>query len=50
VFPAHVSEVDSAPTTLNGVSSYGVKLSFDAPDASIKTGMTANALIHPNTH
>jgi HlyD family secretion protein len=50
VFPAHVSEVDAAPTILNGVSSYGVKLSFDTPDASIKTGMTANALIHPNTH
>ena len=48
-FPAHVSEVDSAPTVLGGVSAYVVKLSFDAPDASIKTGMTANAVIHPHT-
>ena len=47
VFPAHVSEVDAAPSMQNGVSAYEVKLSFDAPDASVKTGMTANATIHP---
>lgn len=45
-FPAHVIEVDSAPTG-NGVRSYTVKLAFDAPDKSVKTGMTANAIIHP---
>jgi hypothetical protein len=26
---------------------YEVKLSFDTPDVSVKTGMTANATIHP---
>lgn len=50
VFPGHVTEVDTAPTMVNGVSAYEVKLSFDSPDASIKTGMTANAVIHPNTN
>ena len=47
VFPAHVAEVDAAPSTVSGVSAYEVKLSFDSPDASVTTGMTANAAIHP---
>lgn len=51
-FPAHVIEVDAAPTgnglpAQAGVRSYTVKLAFDAPDQSVKTGMTANAIIHP---
>jgi multidrug resistance efflux pump len=47
IFPAHVSQVDAAPSIVNGVSAYEVKFSFDSPDASIKTGMTANATSHP---
>jgi HlyD family secretion protein len=46
-FPAHVAQVDTAPSMQNGVSAYEVKLSFDTPEASIQTGMTANATIHP---
>ena len=44
-FGAHVAEVATAPTAINGVPAYEVKLSFDAPDSAIKTGMTANAII-----
>src|SRR6185295_6986221 len=46
LFPAHVSEVDQAPSVKNGVSAYQVKIVFDSPDPSIKTGMTANVIIH----
>lgn len=48
VFPAHVFEIDAAPSMENGVSAYKVTLSFDAPDSGIKTGMTVNATIHPS--
>lgn len=53
VFPGHVSAVDQTPTESGlpaqaGVWSYAVKLSFDSPDPSIRTGMTANATIHPS--
>lgn len=48
VLPAHVSSVDAAPSTVNGVSAYEVRIAFDTPDPSVKTGMTANATIHPN--
>ena len=47
IFPAHVSGVDAAPSTVNGVSAYEVRLAFDNSDPSVKTGMTANATIHP---
>ena len=48
VFPAHVAEVDAAPSQAGSVSAYKVKLSFDQPDPSIKSGMTANVTITPN--
>jgi multidrug resistance efflux pump len=48
VFPAHVSAVDTAPSTENGISAYKVKLTFDSAEPDAKTGMTANATITPN--
>ncbi|MBI3573792.1 HlyD family efflux transporter periplasmic adaptor subunit [Candidatus Kaiserbacteria bacterium] len=48
VFPAHISEVDAAPSSVNGVAAYKVTLVFDTPDAAVKTGMTANTTITPS--
>ncbi|MBV9349887.1 MAG: HlyD family efflux transporter periplasmic adaptor subunit [Patescibacteria group bacterium] len=48
-FPAHVAEVSTAPSKINGTDAYEVKLTFDASDRSIQTGMTANAIIHTHS-
>ncbi len=45
VFPAYISLVDPAETVVNGVNSYKVTLRFPTPDARIKSGLTANAVI-----
>ncbi len=50
LFPATVSSVDSAPTTVNGVSAYAAKLQFNNADARIKSGMTANVTIIAANH
>ncbi|MDD5165407.1 MAG: efflux RND transporter periplasmic adaptor subunit [Candidatus Pacebacteria bacterium] len=42
IFPATVTEIDPAETVLEGVPTYKVTLQFDAPDARIRSGMTAN--------
>ena len=42
IFEATIISVDTAPTTLNGISVYGAKLKFDEKNDSIFTGMTAN--------
>lgn len=41
-FPAHVTAIDPAETVLEGVPTYKVTLEFVAPDARIRSGMTAN--------
>jgi multidrug resistance efflux pump len=50
IFSAHVSSVDTAPSSVSGGSQMGykVRLTFDKADARIKTGMTANATITPS--
>ncbi len=47
-FSASVAEVDQGTTEVNGVPAYKVTLIFDAADPAIKSGMTANAIIHPS--
>jgi HlyD family secretion protein len=49
-FPAIIFSVDSAPTVVNGVSSYGVKFKFKDLDTRIKPGMTANIKMLSDTH
>ncbi len=49
-FPAVIFSVDSAPTIINGVPTYGAKLKFDALDSRIKPGMTANITMISETH
>ena len=41
-FPATVAFIDPAETLKDGVSTYKVTLVFNAPDARIRSGMTAN--------
>lgn len=41
-FSAHVTTIDPAETIKEGVPTYKVTLSFDAPDERIRSGMTAN--------
>jgi len=41
-FPAIVSAIDPAETVIEGVPTYKVTLLFAAPDARIRSGMTAN--------
>lgn len=41
-FPATVTAIDPAETVLEGVPTYKVTLVFSAPDARIRSGMTAN--------
>jgi HlyD family secretion protein len=41
-FPAKVTMIDPAETVLEGVPTYKVTLQFIAPDARIRSGMTAN--------
>jgi HlyD family secretion protein len=42
VFAATVIDIDPAETVLEGVPTYKVTMAFDAPDARIRSGMTAN--------
>lgn len=42
VFPASVTLIDPAETIVEGVPTYKVTLRFDAADARIRSGMTAN--------
>lgn len=42
VFSAHVSSIEPAETMIEGVATYKTTFMFDAPDARIKSGMTAN--------
>ena len=42
VFEAVVSSIDPAETVIDGVSTYKTVLQFKAPDARIRSGMTAN--------
>lgn len=44
-FEAKVISIDPAETIRDGVSTYRVKLQFDARDDRIKPGMTANVLV-----
>ena len=44
-FAAKVISIDPAETVRDGVSTYRVKLQFDASDERIRPGMTANILI-----
>ena len=45
-FPERVTMIDPAETVLEGVPTYKVTLQFVAPDARIRSGMTANIEIH----
>ena len=49
-FPATIISIDSAPSSVNGISAYGAKLKFDNSDDRIKPGMTANINIISGTH
>lgn len=44
-FPAHVASIDPAETIRDGLSTYRVKIHFDAEDERIRSGMTANLVI-----
>lgn len=44
-FRATVISIDPAETIRDAVSTYKVKMSFDAPDPRIRSGMTASAVI-----
>ncbi len=44
-FPATVTTVDPAATTVNGVPSYGVTVTFLGKDERVKAGLTANMQI-----
>jgi len=50
VFPATVVSVDSVQTLENGISVYKARLKFTNTDERIKSGMTANLTIMPETH
>jgi HlyD family secretion protein len=45
VFPATVYLVDPAETVIDGADSYKVRLRLDEPDARVRSGLTANAVI-----
>jgi len=45
-FPEQVTMIDPAETVIEGVPTYKVTLQFVAPDARIRSGMTANLEIH----
>ena len=46
IFPAQVTSINPAETTIEGVATYKVKISFvDSKDARIKLGMTADTVI-----
>lgn len=50
VFPAHVTLVDPAETSQNGINAYKVTIGFDSQsDPRIKSGLTANATITTKT-
>jgi len=49
-FPATIISVDSAPSIINGMSTYGAKLKFKNSDDRIKPGMTANITVISDTH
>jgi multidrug efflux pump subunit AcrA (membrane-fusion protein) len=42
---AHVTSIDSLPTTNSGVVSYNVDFSLDQPDPGLRPGMTASAQV-----
>jgi len=48
-FPAKVVSVDSAQTIINGITAYKARLKFVDNDEKIKSGMTANITIMPET-
>jgi len=50
IFPATVVSIDSAPSLENGISVYKARLKFTNNDEKIKSGMTANVTIMPETH
>ena len=50
VFSATVVSVDSVQTLENGISVYKARLKFTDTDERIKSGMTANITITPETH
>ena len=45
-----VIEIDAVGTTVQGVVTYGIKISFDTPDARIKPGMSVSASIITMVH
>ena len=45
VFDAHISQIDPAETTVNGVGTYKITLLFDKSDSKIYSGMNANVNI-----
>ena len=45
LFSAKIISIDPAETIRDGVSTYKIKLQFDAEDPRIKSGMTANIII-----
>lgn len=49
-FAAHVGFIDPAETKVEGVSTYKVKIQFDAKDARVRSGMTANVFIETARH
>jgi len=49
VFPATIYSVNSTPTTINGIPTYGAKLKFNDLDERIKPGMTANITLISDT-
>jgi HlyD family secretion protein len=50
IFPATIFSIDSAPSTVNGISAYGARLKFKNFDDRIKPGMTANITVISATH
>jgi len=50
IFPATVVSIDSVQTSENGISVYKARLKFTDTDERIKSGMTANITIMPQTH
>lgn len=49
-FPAIVTAVNPAQTTVNGIGTYGIKLQFAKDDERIKSGMTANVSVTTASH
>ena len=50
IFPATIVSVDSVQSSENGISVYKARLKFTNTDERIKSGMTANITITPETH